>query len=95
MTAFSIGWRGDDSVLPMAGSVVRYYGYVDKNYKQTSRMAAHPFASLPSRTFYLSDEPISMRKFCECSRPSLPWRGRGLADTGAAPSDARPDRRRC
>ena len=63
-------------MLPMAGSVVRYYGYVDTICKQTAKLAAHPFASLPSRTFYLSDEPISMRKFCEYFVIAL---GRGRA----------------
>ena len=31
-------------MLPMAGSVVRYYGYVDTICKQTATLAAHPFA---------------------------------------------------
>jgi nucleoside-diphosphate-sugar epimerase len=52
-------------MLPTASNVLRYYGYVGTICKQTSILAAHPFAELPSRTFYLSDEPISMRKFCE------------------------------
>ena len=52
-------------MLPTAGNVLRYYGYVGTVCKQTARLAAHTFAELPSRTFYLSDEPILMRKFCE------------------------------
>ena len=48
-----------------AGNVLRYYGYVDTVCKQTTTLAACPFAELPSRTFYLSDKPISMREFCE------------------------------
>jgi nucleoside-diphosphate-sugar epimerase len=52
-------------MLPTAGNVLRYYGYVGTVCKQTAILAAHTFAELPSRTFYLSDEPILMRKFCE------------------------------
>lgn len=52
-------------MLPMAGNLLRYYGYVGTVCEQTAALAARPFAELPSRTFYLSDKPISMRKFCE------------------------------
>jgi nucleoside-diphosphate-sugar epimerase len=51
-------------ILPTAGDVLRYYGYVGTVCAQTAMLAARPLAELPSRTFYLSDEPISMRKFC-------------------------------
>ena len=52
-------------MLPTASDVLRYYGYVGTICKQTITLTALKFAELPSRTFYLSDEPISMRKFCE------------------------------
>src|SRR6202044_2669856 len=51
-------------ILPMAGNLLRYYGYVGTVCKQTAALAARPFTELPSRTFYLSDKPISMREFC-------------------------------
>jgi nucleoside-diphosphate-sugar epimerase len=52
-------------MLPIAGDVLRYYGYVGTVCEQTTRLAAHRIAELPLRTFYLSDKPISMREFCE------------------------------
>ena len=52
-------------MLPTAGDIRRYYGYVGTACAQTATLAARPFAALPSGTFYLSDRPISMRKFCE------------------------------
>lgn len=52
-------------MLPAAGNVLRYYGYVGTICKQTAMLTAHTVAELPSQTFYLSDEPILMRKFCE------------------------------
>jgi nucleoside-diphosphate-sugar epimerase len=52
-------------MLPAAGNVLRYYGYVGTICRQTAMLTAHTIAKLPSRTFYLSDEPILMRKFCE------------------------------
>lgn len=52
-------------MLPMAGDVLRYYGYVGTVCEQTAKLAERSFAELPSQTFYLSDMPISMRKFCE------------------------------
>ena len=52
-------------MLPMAGNLLRYYGYVGTVCEQTAALAVRPFAELPSRTFYLSDKPMSMRKFCE------------------------------
>jgi nucleoside-diphosphate-sugar epimerase len=52
-------------MLPTADNVLRYYGYVGTICKQAATLAARPLAELPSRTFYLSDEPISMRRFCE------------------------------
>jgi 2-alkyl-3-oxoalkanoate reductase len=52
-------------MVPTDGDVLRYYGYVGTACAQTAMLAARPFAELPSRMFYLSDEPISMRKFCE------------------------------
>jgi nucleoside-diphosphate-sugar epimerase len=52
-------------MLPTTGDVLRYYAYVGTACAQTATLAARPFAELPSRTFYLSDKPISMRKFCD------------------------------
>ena len=52
-------------MLPIASDVLRYYGYVGAICKQTATLAAGQFAELPSRTFYLSDKPISMRNFCQ------------------------------
>jgi nucleoside-diphosphate-sugar epimerase len=52
-------------MLPMASDVRRYYGYVGAVCEQTAKLAERPFAELPSQMFYLSDMPISMRKFCE------------------------------
>jgi hypothetical protein len=49
----------------MGKSLLRYYGYVDTVCEQAAKLAAHPFAELPSKLFYLSDMPISMQKFCE------------------------------
>jgi nucleoside-diphosphate-sugar epimerase len=52
-------------LLPARDHVVRYYGYVGTVCRQAAALAARPVAELPLQTFYLSDEPISMRKFCE------------------------------
>jgi nucleoside-diphosphate-sugar epimerase len=52
-------------MVPASSDILRYYGYVETVCAQTAILAAHPFADLPSRMFYLSDKPISMRKFCE------------------------------
>ena len=52
-------------MLPTNSDVLRYYGYIGTVCAQTVALAAHPFAELPSRTFYLSDKSISMQKFCE------------------------------
>jgi len=52
-------------MLPANDHVVRYYGYVGTICRQAAALAARPTDELPSQTFYLSDEPISMRKFCE------------------------------
>jgi nucleoside-diphosphate-sugar epimerase len=52
-------------MLPNSGDVLRYYGYVGTVCEQAAKLAARPFAELPSRTLYLSDMPISMRKFCD------------------------------
>ena len=52
-------------MLPAASHVLRYYGYVATVCRQTTTLAAFPFGELPSRTFYLSDEPIAMREFCD------------------------------
>ena len=52
-------------MLPATPGLRRYYGYVGTVCEQTVKFATHPFSELPSRTFYLSDKPISMREFCE------------------------------
>jgi nucleoside-diphosphate-sugar epimerase len=70
-------------MLPTAGNVLRYYGYVGTICEQTAILAAHTFSELPSRTFYLSDEPILMRKFCEYFITAL-GRGRIWSIPGAA-----------
>jgi GlcNAc-P-P-Und epimerase len=52
-------------MLPTTHNILRYYGYVGTVCKQAIALATYPLANLPGRTFYLSDEPISMRTFCE------------------------------
>jgi nucleoside-diphosphate-sugar epimerase len=52
-------------LLPMASSVLRYYGYVRTVCEQAIKLAEHPFAELPSQMFYLSDMPIPLQEFCE------------------------------
>jgi len=52
-------------MLPAGAHVLRYYGYVATVCRQTATLAALPFGELPSSTFYLSDEPIAMREFCD------------------------------
>jgi len=52
-------------ILPLTSNVLRYYGYVDTICAQAASLVAQPFSDLPSRVFYLSDEPISMKRFCE------------------------------
>jgi nucleoside-diphosphate-sugar epimerase len=69
-------------MLPMAGDTRRHYGYVGTVCAQTVILAANPFAELPSRTFYLSDEPISIQEFCEYFVTAL---GRGRARLVPAP----------
>ena len=52
-------------MVPITDHVLRYYGYVGTVCAQTAILAAQPFADLPARTFYLTDQPILMGKFCE------------------------------
>jgi nucleoside-diphosphate-sugar epimerase len=52
-------------MLPTTHNILRYYGYVGTACKQAIALTSCPLTKLPSRTFYLSDEPISMRIFCE------------------------------
>ena len=52
-------------MLPAAGSVLRYYGYVGTICKQAALLATRSRDCLPSQVFYLSDEPISMQQFCD------------------------------
>jgi nucleoside-diphosphate-sugar epimerase len=69
-------------ILSTSSDVVRHYGYVGTICAQTVELAAYPFAELPSRIFYLSDQPISMGKFCEYFVMAL---GRGRAWRVPAP----------
>jgi nucleoside-diphosphate-sugar epimerase len=52
-------------MLPTDRNILRYYGYVGTVCKQALALTAHPPKALPERTFYLSDQPISMRTFCQ------------------------------
>lgn len=51
-------------LLPATRGLVRHYGYVRTVCEQTAKLADYPFADLPSRTFYLSDKPLSMLELC-------------------------------
>ena len=68
-------------MISTRADLLRYYGYAGTICKQTDKLSTLSFNQLPSSTLYLSDQPISMVRFCEYFLAALGvgrvWRASG------------------